>query len=141
MAKKEQYYVLAEKYYVEDQMPVTGIAKKLNVTEKTLHNWRKEGEWDNKRAKFLRSQCQCYASLYELVNKMTQKIAEDFETTGEAPDGSTLYFIKAMVDKLPKLKQFENELVLDKTVNIHEKTDEDISTRIAELVDKKLMGE
>ncbi|MDD3236819.1 MAG: hypothetical protein PHV37_01820 [Candidatus Gastranaerophilales bacterium] len=140
MAKKEQYYVLAEKYYVEEQIPVTGIAKKLNITEKTLHNWRKEGEWDDKRTKFLRSQCNCYSSLYELLNKLIAKVTESI-ANDEKIDGSTLYFIKTLMDKLPKLKKFENDLILDKLeTSSTEESNEDIATKVAELVDKRLMG-
>lgn len=136
MAKKEQYYVLAEKYYVEEQMPVSGIEKKLSITQKTLHCWRKDGDWDEKRNKFLRSQCNCYASLYELVNKMTQKILEDYETQEKAPEGATLYFIKSMVDRLPKLKRFENELVTDKLEN----TPKDVSVDALKRIDEYLRG-
>lgn len=137
MAKKEQYYVLAEKYYVEEQTPISGIAQKLNITEKTLHNWRKNGNWEDKRTKFLRSQCNCYASLYELVHKMTSKITDEFEAEGKMPDGSALYFISKMMDKLPKLKKFENEMITEK-LNVETKP---INKDVLAQVNKFLTGE
>ena len=41
MAKFDDYGILAEKYYVEEQLPVSRIAEKLGLTDKTLHEWKK----------------------------------------------------------------------------------------------------
>lgn len=139
MGKKETYFILAEKYYVEEQQPISGIANRLNITEKTLHGWKKEGDWENKKMKFLQSQYSCYASLYELVNKMAVSVNEAYNN-GQKPDGSTLYSLTKLIDKLPKLKKFETELITDKNAAAEEKNNGDMSAKIAELIDKRLMG-
>lgn len=110
MAKKEQYFHLAEQYYVESNMPISGIAKRLNVTEKTLHGWKKEGEWDNKRASFLRAQYSCNSALYELVGLLAKNMLESFKTQGTMPTSKEVYALTAMIDKLPGMKSFETGL-------------------------------
>lgn len=137
MGKKETYFILAEKYYVEEQLPVSTIATRLNITAKTLGEWKKEGDWENKRMKFLQSQYNCYASLYELVNKMTQKISDDY-ANGISPDGSTLYFISKMTDKLPKLKKFETELITDK--NNQEVKEKEFSEEIIKKINDHIVN-
>ena len=137
MGKYEDYGMLAEKYYVEEQLPVSKIVKKLNLTDKTLHDWRKKGDWDNKREAFLKSQFNCYANLYQLANLVINKAVETAQSTGELPDSSTLNFIKAMADKLPKLKSLESEMALEK-ISENEKTDDALST--IDLVDNYLNG-
>lgn len=138
MGKKETYFMLAEKYYVEEQLPVSSIATRLNITPKTLGEWKKEGDWENKRMKFLQSQYNCYSALYELVNKMTQKIVDDYGNN-ISPDGSTLYFIKSMVGELPKLKKFELDEIQEKTKN--EQSEININRDVLSEVNKYLRGE
>lgn len=110
MGKKEQYGMLAQQYYVENNMPVSGIAKRLPVNEKTLHNWKRDGEWEEKRAAFLRSKYSCHSALYELVNLLVTNAIEKYKTEGTLPEAKELYFIKDMAEKLPKMKAFENNL-------------------------------
>lgn len=110
MAKKEQYGMLAEQYYVESNMPISGIAKRLQINEKTLHNWKKEGEWDKKRAAFLHSKYSCHAALYELVRLLAENAINQYKNEGTLPEAKELYFIKDMAEKLPKMKNFENNL-------------------------------
>lgn len=110
MAKKEQFFHLAEQYYIESNMPIAGIAKKLNLTEKTLHAWKKEGDWENKRNAFLKSQFSCYSSLYNLVGLLAEKALTNFKETGTMPTSKEVYALTAMIDKLPSMKNFENGL-------------------------------
>lgn len=139
MGKKEQYYCLAEKMYVEEQKPVSAIAKSLNITNKTLGDWKKEGNWDEKRRKFLGSQYACYTGLYELLNKVTTKAIEEFHETGEIPERSTMNFISKMIDKLPKLKNFEAREIAE---HLEEDLQENknVDTDILLSVDKFLRG-
>jgi len=138
MGKKEQFYALSERLYVEQHKPLSGIAKQIDVSERTLVEWKKEGDWDNKRTQFLKEQYSCHAELYVLVRKMIQKIKSDFDSE-VTPDKSTLDFVRAMIDKVPKLKAFEEAQIFDIQVE-EEKPAEDMSAKVAELVDKRLTG-
>lgn len=119
MAKRAEYEIIACQYFVECQMSIATIAKRLNISEKTLHNWKKAGNWDKKRACFLKSQYSCNQSLYELLNLVTKKALDDFKTQDIMPDQKTLYFIMNMSDKLSKLKQFEKEEAKEKIEEIN----------------------
>lgn len=135
MAKKEQYGKLAEQYYVESNMPISGIAKRLNITEKTLHEWKRADEWDKKRCNFLHSRYSCYSSLYELVGLMAKDAIEQYKTEGTLPEAKQLYFLKDMVDKLPKMKSFENNLAEEEIAKTTETKNNDFSNN-AEIVRK-----
>lgn len=134
MSKKEQYGKLAEQYYVENSMPISGIAKRLPINEKTLHNWKKAGKWDDKRTQFLHSQYSCYSSLYELVNLLVKNAIETYQTEGKLPEAKELYFIKDMAEKLPKLKAFENNLADEQIQQVTEEKVTSFDT--AEIVKK-----
>lgn len=135
MAKKELYGKLAEQYYVENNMPISGIAKKLSITEKTLHEWKREGEWDKKRSTFLHSCYSCYSSLYELVTLMANDAINQYKTEGTLPEAKQLYFLKDMVVKLPKMKSFENNLVEEEIAKNTEDKKSDFNNN-AEIVKK-----
>ena len=142
MGKFEDYGILAEKYYVEDQLPISTIGKKLNLTDKTLHDWKKKGNWEDKRRDYLTSQCSCNKNLYELVRLLTDKAVNEIRTTGTYPDPAALNFIGKMADKLPKIKMFEENVVnelMNKSPEDSEKS-EDMKLKIANSIDAKLMG-
>lgn len=142
MAKKEQFGRLAEQYYVESNMPISGIAKRLNINEKTLHSWKKEGEWDKKRAAFLHSQYSCYSSLYELVHLLVKNAINTYKTEGILPEAKELYFIKDMAEKLPKMKAFENNLAEEQiTQTTEEKKSEVDISEIAGKIFEAMTGE
>lgn len=125
MGKKEQYGMLAQQYYVESNMPICGIAKRLKINEKTLRNWKKEEKWEEKRANFLRSKFSCHSALYELLNLLVKNAIDTYKTEGSLPEAKELYFIKDMADKLSKMKDFENTLAeeqINKLSETQEKT-------------------
>lgn len=124
MTKKATYEVLAAQYFVERQMSVAGIAKKLNISEKTIHTWKKDGNWEEKRTKFLKAQYSTNQTLYELLGLMATKAVDDYKAEGIIPDQKTLYFIMNMSDKLYKLKKFEEETVLEKIEEVNTATSE-----------------
>lgn len=138
--KKEQYFNVAQRMYVEQHTPLSGIAKRIDVSERTLVEWKKEGDWENKRSQFLKSMYSCYSELYEAVRKMTIKLNADLDS-GIIPDKSTMDFLRSMIDKIPKLKEFERAQIVEIQSNDtrQEKKDEDLSTKVAQLIDKKLM--
>ena len=114
MTKKATLEIAACQYFVECQMSIAEIARRLNVSEKTIHNWKKEGEWDKKREFFLKSQYSTNQTLYELVHLVAKKALDDFKTEGAYPDQKTLYFLMNMADKLDKLKNYEDKLSCEK---------------------------
>lgn len=143
MGKFEDYGILAEQYFVEEQLPISAIAKKLHLTDKTLHEWKKNGNWENKRKDYLTSQCSCNKALYELVRLLTDKAVTDIRQNGTYPDSAALNFIGKMADKLPKIKNFEENEVNELITKLSEKEtskNEDMKLKIAESINAKLMG-
>jgi len=125
MTKKDSYLILASQLFIERQMSISTISKRLNISEKTLFNWKKQENWDLKRMRFLKSQYSCNQNLYELLNLVTKKALDDFYQDGTMPDQKTLYFIMNMASKLKDLKAFEDNQTQEKIDEIQK---EDIAT-------------
>ena len=135
--KKQNYEILACQYFVENQMSIAEIARRLNVSEKSLHNWKNEGNWVEKRTRFLKSQYNTNQALYEFVKLLLQKALEDFKTEGIMPDQKTLYFIMNMADKLPKLKEYEKQTAEEKAEELNKVSPEkDSEVNTEDLIQK-----
>lgn len=139
MGKFEDYGLLAEKYYVEEQLPISTIAKKLNLTDKTLHDWKNKNNWDDKRKDFLQSQFTCSAQLQELLIHLVKNTNAKIKA-GELPEAATLNFITKMAEKLPKLKAYDDMVANEKMTTSENQTVSDQSQKVAELINKQLMG-
>ena len=131
MGKIEEYGILAEKYYVEEQQTLLQISKRLNISDKTLYRWKRDNNWEQKRQKFLSSQYNCYSSLQELLLYLSKDALEKIKA-GEIPEAASLNFIAKMSEKMPKIK------ALHETKSQKESCD--TGTEIAKLIDEKLCG-
>lgn len=120
----ESIKLLASQYYIENQMSVTQIAKRLTISEKTLFNWKKEGNWEDRRTRYLKTQYSTNQTLYELLHLVATKAVEDYKLTGIIPDQKTLYFIMNMSGKLKELKSFENQTAEEKALELKELNNE-----------------
>lgn len=119
MAKSPELLVIATQYFVECQMSIAEIARRLKISEKTLHNWKNEHNWNDKRNRFLKSMYTTNQSLYELLHLVSQKAVDDYKQEGIMPDQKTLYFIMGMAEKLPKLKLYEKQEVREKVEELN----------------------
>jgi hypothetical protein len=53
-AMKRQFYDDAMRLYVREQLSFESIAKLFSISERTLRNWAKNGNWYQKRDEFLK---------------------------------------------------------------------------------------
>lgn len=145
MSKKEEYETIAAQYFIEMQMTAGQIAKRLNLSEKTVHNWKKAGEWETKRKRYLKSQYSTNQTLYELLHMVAKKALEDFKNEEIMPDQKTCYFIMSLTDKLAKLKQFETQTSEEKIAELSEnaessKDKESLKKDVLENIFKSIIG-
>ena len=116
----ESLKLLASQYFIENQMSIAQIAKRLTISEKTLFNWKKADNWEDKRTSFLKTQYSTNQQLYELLHLVSAKALEDFKTEGAMPDQKTLYFIMNMTGKLKDLKAFEDRTAEEKAAELNQ---------------------
>lgn len=84
--KKDIFLAQAEILFVEQSHTITDIVQVLcgNVSEKTLHKWKKAGQWEEKRAAFVQSKTVEYKEdlklndkLYRITNYLADNIIGD----------------------------------------------------------------
>jgi len=107
MAKKAQYFNEAERLYVVEQCTIAEIASRLRLGEKTVRNWKDEGDWETKRLQYVRSKQTFHEELYEFARKLMNSINEDMEA-GEKVETGRLYTLTRLLPMLVKVKDYED---------------------------------
>lgn len=79
MSKKAVFYEEAERLYVVEGNTLEDIEAKLPVVERTLRNWKAEGDWDRKKKQRIENRRGLDEDLEVVRRKMVQSIDFDLE--------------------------------------------------------------
>ena len=113
--KRDKYYDKAEKMYVEQFITEVGVAKRLGISDRTVRRWKADGNWGEKRKKYLTKQKFTNYDMYQLVRKMLDDFNEDV-TNNQQIDTSRLYKFINLTEEM--LKPKAKELTLKELLKI-----------------------
>lgn len=79
MSKKAIYYDEGKRLYVQNGIALDTIEDMLsgNVTRRTLHNWKTEGRWDEKRKRYIEEQQDLGDMVLEIAKTVAQNALAD----------------------------------------------------------------
>lgn len=106
MAKKQLYFAEAERLFVTEGCSLEEIAVQLNISTRTLQEWKSEGEWDRKRSVFLTNTHDSYSETISLLRKLLKRAHERLDE-GKEVDATTLNFIREFMPSRTKIKSPE----------------------------------
>lgn len=109
MSKKKLYYDQAQNLYVVEQCTINEIASRVPVSEKTIRNWKDQGNWEEKRKKLIKSQTAFHSDLYNFSRKIMKSVEEDIEN-GEKVDPGRMYFLNNIIKNILKIKEYEDDI-------------------------------
>ena len=109
MSKKKLYYDQAQNLYVVEQCTINEIASRVPVSEKTIRNWKDQGNWEDKRKKLIKSQTAFHSDLYNFSRKIMKSVEEDIEN-GEKVDPGRMYFLNNIIKNILKIKEYEDDI-------------------------------
>lgn len=107
MNSKKQYFDEAERLYVLDYCSLEEIANRLKLNRKTVMAWKEQGDWNNKRKKFLLSKRSFHEELYEFARKLMKDITSDIDA-GEKVDPGRMYAFCKIIPMFTKVKDYED---------------------------------
>ena len=107
MTNKQYLVGEAENLFVYKLKTVETIANELNLSRKTVMNWKEKGDWDNKRKLYIKSKIAFHEELFEFARKIMKDITEDMEK-GNKIDASTMYAFCKLVPMFTKVKDYED---------------------------------
>lgn len=111
--KKQMLAETAANLYIEKFMTLETIAKQLNVSERTLQRWKTEGDWNEKRSEYLKSNTTFQEDLYSFGKKLLDSIMSDM-SNGKKVEPSRLYTVTKIINMLKNVKTYEDSAVTKK---------------------------
>jgi len=98
-------------------MTLESISQELMIAEKTVRNWKKEGNWDNKRKSLMDTKTDFHEDIFLLARKIMKLLTMDIDRqvaafgAGDEEQGksieSRINCLSRLLDKLPKTKDYE----------------------------------
>lgn len=80
MSKVNEYFNQAEKLFVEEQKTQIEIASLLPVSERTVRNWSKKGNWIKKRKLYIESKLSLKDKVNEFAIELMERIKSDMQS-------------------------------------------------------------
>ena len=135
--KKKLYFNEAERLYVHQGCTLKEISDQLNLSEKTIRNWKSEGGWGIKKKKYIESKQSFHHELYDFTRTLMKTVKEDLEE-GEDVSSGRMFALTKLIDKLGAVKKYEDSIAKGE----EEEEAPVISKEEAlEMVNKALMGD
>ena len=136
--KRNKFYDIAEKMYVEQFITEEEIARRIGVSDRTIRRWKASGDWGIKRDGFYKVNTISRDAIYALVRKMLDDFHTDLDNHYGIDPSRLNIFINLTEDiiKYKKLSYKVEELlkIARKTFNIDDEIKKDEQSIIQEMV-------
>lgn len=141
MQKKQAFYDKAQMLYVESGLSLARISTLTTVSERSLSDWKKDGNWSEKRKNFIKMQHSCCANMYKMLTGLTNQVNDQL-LNGEEIDKGLVFSIEKIAKSIPKLRPYEKdtiheEIEPDNVEKINLNNDVDLITKIVGIMDDK----
>ncbi len=136
--KKQILAETAANLYIEKFMTLETIAKQLNVSERTLRRWKAEGNWDEKRSEYLKSNTTFQEDLYSFGKKLLDSIMSDM-SNGKKVEPSRLYTVTKIMNMLKNVKTYEDKVTAENYETEKPKSG-GLSADIVREIEEKILG-
>jgi DNA-binding transcriptional MerR regulator len=103
MAKRATYYPEAEHLFVAERLTLESISKKLGVSTRTLQEWAKQGNWEQRREAFAKMAISSHEKTHRLYNRWLDRAVNADEL-----DIETVYALSKLAPLLKRLEQYED---------------------------------
>lgn len=126
----------AERLYIVEQMTIEEVAEKIKVNEKTVRNWKSEGNWDVQRQKYIQSKQMFHEDLYNFARKLMTSIETAIEN-GEKVDPGRMFAFTKMLPMITKIKEYE-DIAVKKDAKKEPK--KGLSKNVIDLIESEILG-
>jgi hypothetical protein len=101
------YGTEAERLYVQENYTISEIVAKLRLSEKTIRNWKEDGDWENKKKRFMVSKQSFHEELFDFTRTLMKSLKEDLDA-GRKIDTGRMYAFTQLCGKLTNVKKYED---------------------------------
>lgn len=123
----------AEKLYSIENLTPEMIAEKLNVSRRTVFNWKKKYKWNNHIVRIKDFSKQFAGDIYNIGAKLLAKLNDDIDNNQQTPQAE-MYSLMNILKNLPQLKSNIN------SPKIKQEKHNQIPIYIAKIVERDILG-
>ena len=102
--KRDKFFDIAEKMYVEQFITEAEIAHRIGVSDMTIRRWKALGDWGIKRDGFLKANTISKDAMYALAHKMLDDFHQDMDNN-RFIDPSRMYMFTNLIDEVLKKRK------------------------------------
>ena len=102
--KRDKFFDIAEKMYVEQFITEAEIANRIGVSDRTIRRWKALGDWGIKRDGFLKANTISKDTMYSLALKMLDDFYSDMDNN-RFIDPSRMYMFTNLMDEVLKKRK------------------------------------
>ena len=106
----------AKSLFIKGQMTQEELARKLNISERTIRRWKQAGGWKQLRDEFRQNNISFHQELYLFAQKLILSIRKDIEK-GIKIDTGRLFAISKLLPLIKLVKEYEDLVAKVKTSN------------------------
>lgn len=110
MSKKAECFENAERLFIDKQYNLKKIAEELSISENTVRNWAKEGNWEERKTIAIKARTTFSDDVFKFTQKLMRFIEESIENNEDVPQ-SKIYLLNSLLDKVQKIKAYEKEVI------------------------------
>lgn len=130
---KEQAKIL----FIKGQMTQEELARKLNISERTIRRWKQAGGWKQLRDDFRQNSISFHQELYLFAKKLILSIRRDIEK-GIKIDTGRLFAISKLLPLIKLVKEYEDSVAKSKAANAVKNTN--ISSKTIKQIQGDILG-
>mgnify|MGYP002802053486 FL=1 len=130
---KEQAKIL----FIKGHMTQEELARKLNISERTIRRWKQAGGWKQLRDDFRQNNISFHQELYLFAKKLILSIRKDIEK-GIKIDTGRLFAISKLLPLIKLVKEYEDSVAKSKAANAVKNVN--ISSKTIKQIQGEILG-
>ena len=127
----------AKSLFIKGQMTQEELARKLNISERTIRRWKQAGGWKQLRDDFRQNSISFHQELYLFAKKLILSIRRDIEK-GIKIDTGRLFAISKLLPLIKLVKEYEDSVAKSKAANAVKNTN--ISSKTIKQIQGEILG-
>ena len=127
----------AKTLFIKGHMTQEELARKLNISERTIRRWKQAEGWKQLRDDFRQNNISFHQELYLFAKKLILSIRKDIEK-GIKIDTGRLFAISKLLPLIKLVKEYEDSVAKSKAVNAVKNVN--ISSKTIKQIQGEILG-
>ena len=127
----------AKTLFIKGHMTQEELARKLNISERTIRRWKQAEGWKQLRDDFRQNSISFHQELYLFAKKLILSIRRDIEK-GIKIDTGRLFAISKLLPLIKLVKEYEDSVAKSKAANAVKNTN--ISSKTIKQIQGDILG-